>query len=198
MGEKIFLVVAFGGWMLISLFGALMYVSKESVEEIEAEKVRAEIPVIEIETIERTAPTNLHIDIPLDTEIQDVIYEEAEKNGIDAWLVFALIEQESQFDSSVVSRTGDYGLMQINKINHKWLKEAVGYDDIMDAKDNIRCGCYILGTLAEKYDSESDILMAYNMGEGGAKKLWKKGIHESNYSKSVLEKKEALMLQNLD
>lgn len=32
--------------------------------------------------------------------------------------------------------------------------------------------------------------MAYNMGEGGAARLWKNGIYETQYTKGVLIKQE--------
>ena len=46
---------------------------------------------------------------------------------------------------------------------------------------------FILRKLFEKYETPAKVLMAYNMGEGGASRLWKQGIFEINYSKSVLQ-----------
>lgn len=199
MVEKIVLIAFFGAWLLFSLVGAFTYAREMKHEQTE---VRRDIPKKAIEEVKTESITkditNLHIDVPLDADIQDIVYREAEANGIDAWLVFAVIEQESNFDADAVSKTGDYGLMQINKINHAWLKEAIGFDDILDAEDNIRCGCFMLGQLAEKYETESEVLMAYNLGEGGARKLWNRGITESTYSRLILAKREALMLRNLD
>lgn len=36
------------------------------------------------------------------------------------------------------------------------------------------------------------VLMAYNMGETGASRLWEQGIFEINYSKSVLQIQQEL------
>lgn len=199
MIEKVVLIAFFGAWLLFSFVGAFTYAREMKHEQTE---VRRDIPKRAIEEVKTESITkditNLHIDVPLDADIQDIVYREAEANGIDAWLVFAVIEIESNFDADAVSKTGDYGLMQINKINHAWLKDAIGFDDILDAEDNIRCGCFMLGQLAEKYETESEVLMAYNLGEGGARKLWNRGIKESTYSRLILAKKEALMLRNLD
>ena len=45
---------------------------------------------------------------------------------------------------------------------------------------------FILRKLFEKYEDPELVLMAYNMGEDGAKTLWEQGIFETNYTKSVL------------
>ena len=89
-----------------------------------------------------------------------------------------------------ISSTNDYGLMQINACNHKWLTEELGITDFIDPYENIKAGLFILRGLLEKYDSTSKVLMAYNMGENGASKLWEQGIFESNYSKDVLQRQE--------
>ena len=46
---------------------------------------------------------------------------------------------------------------------------------------------FILRKLFEKYETPAKVLMAYNMGEGGASYLWRQGIFEINYSKSVFQ-----------
>lgn len=91
------------------------------------------------------------------------------------------------FNADIVSKTGDYGLMQINEINHKWLAETYGMTDMLNAKENIYCGVKMIADLVHKYGDTHKALMAYNMGEGGARKLWKKGILTSKYSRKVME-----------
>lgn len=76
--------------------------------------------------------------------------------------------------------------MQINQKNHEWLSNAVGVTDFLDPYQNIQAGIYILGTLFEKYDDPHKVLMAYNMGESGASKLWDQGIYQSKYSQRVI------------
>ena len=86
-----------------------------------------------------------------------------------------------------MSATNDYGLMQINEVNHQYLKEQLEIADFLNPYDNIRAGMFILRKLFEKYETPAKVLMAYNMGEGGASYLWRQGIFEINYSKSVLQ-----------
>ena len=76
--------------------------------------------------------------------------------------------------------------MQINTVNHEWLQEKLGITDFLDPYQNTRSGIYILRTLFEKYQDTAKVLMAYNMGEDGAKKLWDKGIYDTSTHKKSL------------
>ena len=128
------------------------------------------------------------LDCGMDEDLQEFIYSLSYGYGIDYTLVMGLIEQESSFDSNIISKTNDYGLMQINTINHEWLKESLGITDFLDPYQNTRAGVYILRNLFEKYQDTEKVLMAYNMGETGARKLWDKGIYETGYTQKVMEK----------
>ena len=126
------------------------------------------------------------LDVPLDESTQEFIFYLSHGNYIDFPFVMGLIQQESSFNTKEISETNDFGLMQINKCNHQWLSEQLGIADFLDPEQNIRAGLYILRTLFEKYDDPAKVLMAYNMGETGAKRLWDKGIFETNYTRKVL------------
>ena len=106
--------------------------------------------------------------------------------NIDFSLVMGLIQNESNFDPTTVSGTNDYGYMQINKVNHKWLKKVLGITDFTDPYQNIRAGVFVLRKLFERYQDTNMVLMAYNMGEDGAARLWKKGIYSTDYTEKVL------------
>lgn len=128
------------------------------------------------------------LDVPMDEELQQYTYSLCHAYDVDFRLVMALINQESSFQTDIISKTNDFGLMQINQINHKWLSEKLGITDFSDPYQNIHCGVYILSDLLQKYEEPSKALMAYNMGETGAARLWEKGIYETTYSKNILEK----------
>ena len=138
-------------------------------------------------TYEKPMKEFVPVDCNLSTDLQEYTWLLCKANNIDYSLVMALMKHESQYDASVVSTTNDYGLMQINKINHEWLSEELGITDYLDEKQNINAGVYILGNLFEKYQDTSKVLMAYNMGESNAKKLWKDGIYESRYSRKIMQ-----------
>lgn len=127
------------------------------------------------------------ININLDENIQEFIYLLCEGYNIDYSFVLALIDQESSFTINAVSNTGDYGLFQINEINHEELKRTLGIEDISDPYENSRAGMFILRKLFEKYEEPSKVLMAYNMGETGAKILWDKEVFSTTYTDKVLK-----------
>jgi hypothetical protein len=131
-------------------------------------------------------------DIPLSRELQEYTFRLCEENGLDYEMVLALMDQESDYREKVISKTNDYGIMQINEINHEWLKEELGIDDFLEAKQNIRAGIRILAELTAKYEDPHLVLMAYNCGESGAKRLWKQGKTTSEYSRSIMARAEEL------
>ena len=92
-----------------------------------------------------------------------------------------MIEHESQFNPEIVSKTDDYGLMQINEVNHTWLNEEYRCADMLDPYQNVFCGVKIIGEYVNRYDGDlTKALMAYNMGDYGARKAWENGV-QGNY-----------------
>lgn len=140
----------------------------------------------EVNWVGSDAPDFSPLDVDMDEDLQEYVFNLCYCYNIDWTLVMALIEKESQYQSNVVSKTDDYGLMQINKSNFEWLTDVTGVTDFLNAKDNIRCGVFVLRKLFEKYDDPCKVLMAYNMGENGAGKLWDMGIYQTEYSQDVL------------
>ena len=130
-------------------------------------------------------PQKVYRDIPLSHELQDVALAACEEYGVLPDVLFAVMEVESGYQLD--AQNGEcYGLMQIHSINLPWLQEQIGTTDLSDPTQNIEAGAYILGGYLERY-SLTDSLMAYNLGEGGAKAQWAQGIHETAYTRKVLE-----------
>ena len=127
------------------------------------------------------------LDCGMDEELQQFVYSLSYGYNIDFPFAMAVMQQESQFNPKAVSSTNDYGLMQINKVNHQWLKEALGITDFLDPYQNTRAGIFVLRKLFEKYEDPQKVLMAYNMGETGASRLWKKGVYSTNYSEEIMK-----------
>lgn len=123
--------------------------------------------------------------VPLDSDVQEFIYYLSKGYNMDFTFVMAIIQQESGYQPGAVSNTDDYGLMQINKVNHGYITDEIGVTNYLDPYENVRAGMFILRKLFEKYETPEKVLMAYNLGESGAKALWDKGVFETNYSKSV-------------
>jgi len=134
-------------------------------------------------------PVQPRITCPLDDDTQQMILDKANHFNIDFAFTMAVIYKESSFNPNADSGSS-VGLMQINRINHKWLSEEVGFTDFFDPEQNVTAGLYMLRDLFEKYEDPALVLMAYNMGETGAKRLWDKGIYTSDYAEAVLQQAE--------
>lgn len=126
------------------------------------------------------------LDCKMPEEQQEFTYYLCTGYNLDFTLVMALIQNESSFDPSVVSATHDYGYMQINEMNHQWLTDTLGVTNFTDPYQNIRAGVFVLRKLYERYQDTNMVLMAYNMGEDAAARLWEKGIYSTDYTEKIL------------
>lgn len=137
-----------------------------------------------------------YYDVPLDDSLQEYAQDLCAEYGFPRYdIIVALIGHESSYREAVVSRTDDYGYMQINAVNHEWLKEELGVTDILDGRQNIRSGIYILQGLYHKYGDIGLALMAYNCGERGAELLWEDGVFSTNYSRSIQQEAAELTVR---
>lgn len=174
----------------IVIFVALVIVTMTSNTIINTKAEESSIAVISSFPKFEYKTVNYY-DVPLSEEYQDWIREECLMAEIDMELVLAIMKVESDFNSSVISNTNDYGIMQINEINHEELTTELGIKDFLNPYDCARGGIYMLNHL-NWCENETQMLMCYNMGVTGAKKAWEKGISETNYSKKVLKAKEEI------
>jgi soluble lytic murein transglycosylase-like protein len=124
------------------------------------------------------------LDIPLDEELQKHVFEISEEYKVDPYIIFGMIERESDYKADAVGDGGDsLGLMQIQTKWHKARMDKLGVTDLLEPYGNIQVG---VDFLAECYYSTSDYnlaLVKYNSGKAGA---------ESKYSRYVLDKAEEL------
>ena len=136
-----------------------------------------------------------YYDIPLSKELQLYTYTKCEDLGIGNYyeLVLAMMWQESDFKPDTISKTKDYGLMQINICNHEWLSEELGITDFLDPYQSIDAGTHIIASLLLKYQDPHKALMAYNYGEAGARSHWNRGTYTSSYSREVAGKQEQIL-----
>ena len=156
----------------------------ETVEDKSNETVEESLP--EVKWIPGNNSGFYLLDVPLEADIQEYVYEQCVEYNIDYYFVMALIKHESEFDSDCISSTNDYGLMQINICNHK---EGVDY---LDPYQNVSEGMALLDYLFNKYSDSSLVLMAYNMGENGASVLWNQGIYSTEYVQEIYLEQQLL------
>lgn len=120
----------------------------------------------------------------LNEQYQDYLYEMCVKYNVKKYytLFLAQMYHESTFRTDAISKTKDYGLMQINVYNHKWLSKKLGNDNFLDPYNNIEAGIYMMSNYLHKYNDVEKALVCYNEGEGAVIN----GTHSTSYSKGVL------------
>ena len=96
---------------------------------------------------------------------------DAKANGLDPYLVAALIRQESEFNPGAVSRANAYGLMQLLPSVGKELSKKNGQrhfktNDLLDPTINLQLGTQDLRKSIDHYGGQVDYaLAAYNAGD---------------------------------
>ena len=120
--------------------------------------------------------------------VEAAIQKGAEAAGIDAALIRAMIQKESQWNAGAMGDGGNsYGLMQIHKRFHTDRMARLGVTDLLDPVQNIKVGTDYLKELNAMSDGRGMnwLLMAYNMGPDQANKLWKKGTRSTAYTREI-------------
>ena len=77
----------------------------------------------------------------LSQKYSEWIHQASEKYNIDPILILSVIAVESKFNSSIVSESGQIGLLQIA---HSWHQEKSSRIGLFDPKNNILVGTRIL------------------------------------------------------
>lgn len=138
-----------------------------------------------------TCISNASIKIEQPIVIPEEIWESAqissEKFDVPTENIIAMILVENRdFNPKLRSKTSDSGLCQIND---GVLKDfySCGYKDVYDIQQNIDFATMRLKWANESYNNWHQTYMVYNMGSPKAKKLFKKGIVKSKYSKKCMK-----------
>jgi len=133
--------------------------------------------------------------LPIGPELQGFIYDTCEEYGIAEYfeVVLGIIWHESHFRPDLISSTNDYGYMQINSANHRYLRNMLGITDFLDPLQNIQGGIHLLSYDFHMYDDDVHrVLTSYNMGSVAASKHWKEGFTATRYSRCVMEHVEKI------
>ena len=156
--------IIIGTLVLIGFIGGLVVGRATAPKKQVTVTETVEVPSYEADSLP-VAEEVTYFDVPLSHSLQRYIYEVCADENVPVSLIIAMIDQESKFNPEVVSKTGDYGLMQINTINHEWLAEEYRTADMLDPYQNVFCGIKVIGSYIQNYNDYGLALMAYNMGE---------------------------------
>lgn len=111
----------------------------------------------------------------------EYIEKYASENGLDKYLVMAVIKTESDFIPDAHSGKAT-GLMQLTDDTGNWVAERMNIKKInlKDPELNVKLGCYYLKYLIMHYDSIDTALAAYNGGMGNVDKWLKNKKYSSD------------------
>lgn len=130
--------------------------------------------------------------VPLSWEYQDYMRTYCHLYGCPYPMALAVADWETRgrFNMDAVGPAGEVGIFQLNPgpdgAYHAELGAATGLD-LATPEGNIAGGCYLLGKYLARYEDITMALMAYNMGQAGARRAWDAGITSTEYTDAVLE-----------
>ncbi|MDT7541616.1 MAG: hypothetical protein QOE33_1520 [Acidobacteriota bacterium] len=102
------------------------------------------------------------------THLDQLIRQNGARHGVDPYLIFLVMEQESHFNSRAVSPTGARGLMQLMP----GTAARFGVRNSHDPAQNIAGGTRFLKQLLGRFNNRVDLVLAsYNAGEGSVVKF---------------------------
>ena len=118
-------------------------------------------------------PTNIVKSIPADiptsgsSDIDRLIFDAGEREGVDPRFIHAVIWQESKYVADARSHAGAVGLMQLMPA----AAERFGCEDRNDPATNIAAGTKYLKWLLKRFSGNVELALAgYNAGEGSVDK----------------------------
>lgn len=157
---------------------------------------------MEIQTETMTAPVETEAPIetstpisfisPLGEQFDSWLVQYCSDKEISPYLVLAMIEQEGDFDASVIGDQGkSYGLLQIQIRFHTERIERCGYSvsDMLTAQANVIVGIDYLSELISKGNGIEWALMAFN---GGERYAWNNADSPTRYATEIIARAQEL------
>ena len=115
------------------------------------------------------AEVEIPLDIPTsgDKSLDRLIFDVAQREGVDPRFIHAVIWQESKYKNQARSHAGAQGLMQLIPAT----AERFGCENVFDPAENIEAGTKYLRWLLKRFDGNVELALAgYNAGEGAVDK----------------------------
>lgn len=159
--------------------------SKTARMVVETQTTEYIVPELETMQVQTVPVSDL---VPLTAEEQESLWTACQEFGIPYTLALGVIDVETDFRNVAGDDGNSKGYMQVQERYHTDTMRTLGVADLMESKGNFRVGLSYLSEMVAVTDTTDEALMAYNMGKVGAARLWQEGVHESAYSREVLER----------
>jgi len=121
-------------------------------------------------------------------------------HGHDPYLLLAVIETESAYQSDVVSNKGAVGYMQLRPFVAKAIASEIEFDSdlqdsaLTDMDTNVRLGSYYLSKMKLRFKDLNLALVAYNLGPSRLRQVLRMGKKPSmEYTIKVLNSRKRIM-----
>ncbi len=132
---------------------------------------------VEVESIPADIPSSG------DAATDWIIFQAAERHGLDPRFVHAVIWQESKYKPQATSHVGAQGLMQLMPATAR----RFGCENANDPAANVEAGTKYLSWLLKRFDGNVELALAgYNAGEGAVDKY--KGVPPFNETQNYVRR----------
>ncbi len=132
-----------------------LFIERSRIDHIEREELKS-VAASDSSSKERGWSTG-------SAKIDSLIKQNGAKHGVDPYLIFCVMEQESHFSTRSVSPKGARGLMQLMP----GTSARFGVRHPFSPAENISAGTRYLKKLIEQFNGRVDLVLAsYNAGEG--------------------------------
>lgn len=110
------------------------------------------------------------------TPYANVVEAAAVEYDFDPLLIWAIMRQESRYDSDAISYVGARGLMQIMPATQTWIAEEMGREispgEAFDLDTNVEMAVWLLRFLLDYFDGDLELVLAAYNGGAGSVDAW--------------------------
>ena len=160
---------------------AVLIVAAAKIDDANA----AAVPT-ETTTAEPELDVTPFYNVPMPAEHQLIVHNLCEISGLSEPFVYGVIFAESGFDPAAVNpKTGCHGYMQLDP-------ELYPADQYGTPSRNLYAGICLLAELSQEFEDPVTVLLCYNHGRTGARRLIDRGVTSTAYTDKVLAYAERL------